>query len=86
MPTPSAPETYLSLSELSRKAGISYPTALKLVANGIIRADANVGRTWLFKASSWESLRRTIRENVITYGAGGDFKFITNKTHPLNTQ
>jgi hypothetical protein len=78
--------TYLSLMELARKAGISYPTALKLVANRIIEPDATSGRTKLFSASRWEELRGVIRKNVAYYGAGRDFDFITKAAHPLNFQ
>lgn len=84
--TTSAPEQYLSLSELSRKAGISYPTALKLVANGVITPDAHQGRTALFRASRWESLRKTIKDNVITYSPRDAAAFVRDARHPLNLQ
>jgi hypothetical protein len=86
MPATSTPEIYLSLSELSRKAGISYPTALRLVASGVIEPDGHVGRTGLYKASRWEELRKTIRANVIDYATSSDFRFITDHSHPLNLQ
>lgn len=67
MPTQSAPERYLSLNEVARTFEISYPTALKLYASGVLKPDAHQGRTALFKASRSEELRKTIRANVITY-------------------
>ena len=84
MPAKAAPETYLSLNELGRRANISYPTALKLVANKVIAPDAYQGRTALFKASRWEELRKTIRENVIDYSARDAARFVLDAQHPLN--
>ncbi|MEA3213315.1 MAG: hypothetical protein QOE70_6372 [Chthoniobacter sp.] len=86
MPTTSAPEQYLSLNELARKANISYPTALRLAAAKIIEPDAFTGRTGLYKASRWEELRQIIRDNVIPYGVSNDYRFITDASHPLHFQ
>ncbi len=65
MPATPAPERYLSLNEVARKFDISYPTALKLYANGTLKPDAHQGRTALFKASRSEELRKIIRTNVV---------------------
>lgn len=84
MPTTAEPEAYLSLSELARKAGISYPTALKLVADEILVPDATAGRMGLYKATRWDELRQTIRKNVIHYHGGS--RFVFDPAHPLNLQ
>lgn len=66
----SSPENLLTLNQLAGQVGVSYPTALKLVTEGVIQPDATAGRMSLFKASKVEELRQTIRKNVRNYGYG----------------
>lgn len=70
MPTSTPPESYLSLNQLAARVGVSYPTALKLVTEEVIKPDATTGRMALFKESRVEELRSTIRQSVRSYGFG----------------
>ena len=83
--TKSAPETFLSLSQVARKADISYPTALKLLSEKKLIPDARTSSgTWLFKASRWDELRRILRENLYHYGAHYVRVQYDAPDHPLN--
>lgn len=66
----SSPENLLTLNQLAGQVGVSYPTALKLVTEGVIKPDATTGRMALFKASRVEELRQTIRKSIRNYGYG----------------
>jgi excisionase family DNA binding protein len=53
-------EKFLTLAELARAVGISYPTALRYVRNSVIHFDAISGSSYLFRASRLEQLRFVI--------------------------
>lgn len=53
-------EKYLTLAELARAVGISYPTALRYVRNSVVTPDAVSGSSYLFRETRLEQLRFVI--------------------------
>ena len=80
--TSSKPETYLSLSELARKANVCNYTVVRLVGNGVIKPDGFTGRMALFQLSRWPELKTAIRENVISYSTRDAARMILNEQRP----